>query len=147
MDSSTWSRRPPGETVTVRGSRRDLPGQTSSGPAAPPVTSCTSTRKTARPAPIHSWDPRPREYRCSTVSPSSPGTSPRTTAEKATDGAGGSGYTDRSHPDSPSELPFQDACSVSPSPSSPGSSSASWVPRASAMRRLAAVAWPSMQWA
>jgi len=48
-------------------------------------------------------------------------TSPRTGAEKATDRAGGSGYADRSHSDSRSDLPFQDACSVSPSPSSPGS--------------------------
>jgi hypothetical protein len=36
-----------------------------------------------------------------------PRTSARTGAEKATDGAGGSGYTDRSHPDSPSDLPFR----------------------------------------
>src|SRR5271157_3590739 len=47
-----------------------------------------------------------------------PRTSPRTGAEKATDGAGGSGYADRSRPDSRSDLPFQDACSMSPSPSS-----------------------------
>src|ERR1700680_2135106 len=62
-----------------------------------------------------------------------PRTSPRTTAEKAPDGAGGSVYADRSHPNSRSDLPFQDACSMSSSPSSPGSSPASWVPRASAM--------------
>ena len=72
---------------------------------------------------------------------------PRTGAEKATDGAGRSGYADRSHPDSRSDLPFQDVCSMSPSPSSPRSCSVSRVPRASAMRWLAAVAWPSMQWA
>jgi hypothetical protein len=65
---------------------------------------------------------------------------PRTGAEKATDGAGGSGYYDRSHPDCGPDLPFQDACSVSLSLSSPGSGSASWVPRASVMRWLAAVA-------
>src|SRR5689334_10653955 len=35
-----------------------------------------------------------------------PRTSARTGAEKATDGAGGSGYADRSHPDSRSDLPF-----------------------------------------
>ena len=67
--------------------------------------------------------------------------------EKATDGAGGSGYADRSHPDSRFDLAFQEACSVSSSPSSPGSSSAAGMSRASAMRWLAAVAWPSMQWA
>jgi len=61
-------------------------------------------------------------------------TSPRTGVEKATDGA----YSD---------LPFQDACSMSPSRSSRGSSSASPVPRASAMRWLAASDRPSMQWA
>ncbi len=72
---------------------------------------------------------------------------PRTGAEKATDGAGRSGYADPSHPDSRSDLPFQDDCSMSPSPSSPRSCSVSRVPRASAMRWLAAVAWPSMQWA
>jgi len=59
-----------------------------------------------------------------------PRTSPRTTAETATDGAGGSGYADRLRPNSRSELQFQDACSMSPSPSSPGSSSASGMPRA-----------------
>ena len=66
---------------------------------------------------------------------------------KATDGAGGSGHADRSRPDSRPDLPFQDACSLSPSPSSPGSCSASPVPRASVMRWLAASACPSMQWA
>ena len=81
-------------------------------------------------------------------------TSPRTPTDQPTDGGGeghGRGrwerYADRSRPDSRSDLPFQDACSASPSPSSPGSSSASGMPRASAMRWLAAVAWPSMQWA
>jgi hypothetical protein len=81
-------------------------------------------------------------------------TGPRTGADrstdgggKTTDGAGRSGHADRSRPDSRSDLPFQDACSMSPSPSSPRSCSVSWVPRASAMRWLAAVAWPSMQWA
>src|ERR1700722_6851964 len=63
-----------------------------------------------------------------------PRTSPRTSEEKATDGAGRSGHADRSHTDSRPDLPFQDACSMSPSPSSPGSSSASGVSRASAMR-------------
>ena len=72
-------------------------------------------------------------------------TSPRTGAKKATDGAGRSSYADRPRPDSPSDLAFQDACSVSSSPSSPGSCPSSRVPRASAMRWLAAVAWPSMQ--
>jgi hypothetical protein len=71
-------------------------------------------------------------------------TSPRTGAEKATDGAGGSGHADRPRPDSRSDLPFQDACSMSPSSSLPGSSSSSWMPRASEVRWLAAVAWPSM---
>ncbi len=41
----------------------------------------------------------------------------------------------------------QDACSLSPSSLSLGSCSASWMPRASVMRLLAASAWPSMQWA
>jgi len=45
---------------------------------------------------------------------------PRTATDQPTDGAGGSGYADRSRPDSRSDLPFQDACSMSPSPSSPG---------------------------
>ncbi len=48
-------------------------------------------------------------------------------------------------PDSRLDLPFQDACSVSPPPSSLGSDSASRMPRASAMRWLAASACPSMQ--
>ena len=34
---------------------------------------------------------------------------------RATDGGGGSGYADRLRPDSRPDLPFQDACSVSPS--------------------------------
>jgi hypothetical protein len=48
-----------------------------------------------------------------------------------------------------SDLAFQDACSMSSSPSSPGSDSGrvSWGPRASAIRWFAASAWPSMQWA
>jgi hypothetical protein len=44
---------------------------------------------------------------------------PRTEAERATDGAGGSGYSDRPAPLLASDLPFQEACSVSSS-SSPG---------------------------
>jgi hypothetical protein len=37
-------------------------------------------------------------------------TSPRTTTEKATDGAGGSGYADRHPPFLAFDLPFQEAC-------------------------------------
>jgi hypothetical protein len=46
-----------------------------------------------------------------------------------------------------SDLAFQDACSLSSSPSSPGSDSGrvSWVPRASAIRWFAASDYPSMQ--
>jgi len=76
-----------------------------------------------------------------------PRSGPGTGAEKATDGGGRSGHADRSYPDSGSDLPFQDACSMLSSSSSPGSSSASPVPRASAMRWLAASDRPSMQWA
>ena len=48
-----------------------------------------------------------------------------------------------------SDLAFQDVCSMSSSPSSPGSDSGpvSWTPRASVVRLFAASACPSMQWA
>ena len=52
---------------------------------------------------------------------------PRTRLEQATDGAGkihgrgagGTGFIDRSHPNSCPDLPFQEACSVSPSHRAP----------------------------
>jgi len=76
---------------------------------------------------------------------------PRPATDQPTDGGGkghGRGRRERScRPLPPSDLPFQDAYAVSPSPSSPGSSPASGVPRASAVRWFAAVAWPLMQWA
>ncbi len=73
-------------------------------------------------------------------------------AEKSTDRGrkihgrnGGSGYADRPARFLPSDLRFYDACSSSPSPSSAGSGWESWVPRASLIRLLAALACPSMQ--
>jgi hypothetical protein len=58
---------------------------------------------------------------------------PRMATDQPTDGGGkghgrgsGSGHADRPRLDSRSDLPFQDAGSMSPASSSPGSSSASW---------------------
>src|SRR5450755_728891 len=59
---------------------------------------------------------------------------PRTSAEKATDGARGRGYNNRPARLLAPDLPLQDACSLSLLPSSLGSRSVSWVPRASVLR-------------
>jgi hypothetical protein len=64
---------------------------------------------------------------------------------RGTDGEGGSGYADRPARLLASDLPFQAASSLSASPSSPTSCSASGVLKASVMRLLAASARPSMQ--
>src|SRR5271165_6769435 len=64
---------------------------------------------------------------------------------QATDGGRRSGDADRLARLVASDLPLQAAGSLSLSPSSPGSSPASWVARASVMRWLAALACPSMQ--
>jgi hypothetical protein len=66
---------------------------------------------------------------------------------RGTDGGGGSGYADCPARLLACDLPLQAAGSLSASPSSPGSCSASGVLRASVVRWLAALAWPSMQWA
>jgi hypothetical protein len=52
-------------------------------------------------------------------------------AARRTDGGGGSGYADRPPGFMAADLAFHDACSMSPSPSSPGSGSVPWAPRAS----------------
>jgi hypothetical protein len=63
---------------------------------------------------------------------------PRTKAERATDGSGGSGYTDRPAGFLASDLQFQAAGSLLALPSSLGFCSASGVLRASVMRVLPA---------